>query len=256
MNKLRFIILLFVGSVLLSCGSSRNKVLPAEDAAVNNVISRHYQNQTEFETLQGRLRVHYQDESTDQTVTVSFRMKKDDTIWMSGKVLGFPLAKVLITPESVQYYEKISKTYFDGDFRLLSDLLGTPLDFEKVQNLLLGQAIYDLKKERYELTESSRGYQLEPVQENFITRMFLVNPANYKMMAQQVSRPEKNQGVIVTYPSYQEVDGRIIPEEIKIVANDGASGTLLEMEFSSLDFNVPLSFPFSIPSGYQEITVE
>ncbi len=98
-------------------------------------------------------------------MTVNFRMKKDDTIWMSGQLLGIPLAKVMITPNSVQFYEKITRTYFDGDFRLLSDLLGTPLDFQKVQNLLLGQTIYDLREERYQLTESARGYQLKPVEQ-------------------------------------------------------------------------------------------
>ena len=41
------------------------------------------------------------------------------------------MAKALITPTKVSYYEKINNTYFEGDFSLLSNWLGTDLDFQK-----------------------------------------------------------------------------------------------------------------------------
>ncbi len=183
-------------------------------------------------------------------------MKKNDTIWMSGQLLGIPLAKVMITPNSVQFYEKITKTYFDGDFSLLSDLLGTPLDYEKVQNLLLGQTIYDLRDERYKLTESARGYQLQPVQENFLKRMFLLDAGNFKALAQQLGQERENRNVTVTYPEYQKVQGQLFPSQIKIIASEGSQNTLIDMSFRNIEFNVPVSFPFSIPSGYEEISIE
>ena len=241
-----------------SCGTKKAKmgaVAPA-DEAVAAVVASHYANEVDFETLQGRLAVKYETEERSQNVTVSFRMKKNDTIWMSGQLLGIPLAKVLITPNSVQFYEKITGTYFKGDFRLLSDLLGTPLDFQKVQNLLLGQTIYDLRQERYKLTESVRGYQLEPVNEGFLKKMFLLDAGNFKAVAQQLGQRRENRSVTVTYPEYKKIGDQIFPGEIKIVANEGPDNTNIDMKFRSVEFNVPVSFPFSIPSGYEEIEVE
>ena len=195
MTYKRFFPLLLFSLILLnSCGGTRKAKMGTtapEDAAVAAVVSQHYDNEVEFKTLQGKLSLNYQTEERSQSVTVNFRMKKDDTIWMSGQLLGIPLAKVMITPNSVQFYEKITKTYFDGDFSLLSDLLGTPLDYQKVQNLLLGQTIYDLREERYRLTESSRGYQLQPVQENFLKRMFLLDAGNFKALAQQLGQEQE-----------------------------------------------------------------
>lgn len=258
MGKLKFLLILGSLILLTSCGSRRAVMggSPVEDAAAASVIKRHYENEADFETLQGRLRVQFQNESQNQTVTVSYRMKKDETIWMSAQLMGFPLAKVLITPNSVQFYEKISSTYFDGDFSLLSDLLGTPLDFEKVQNLLIGQAIYDMQEERYRLTESSRGYQLSPVREGDLKRNFLLDPGNYKAVAQQIAQEGTGRSVTITYPSYQNVSGRTIPREIKIIAIDGATNTQIDMQFRSVEFDVPVTFPFSLPSGYEEIFVE
>jgi hypothetical protein len=38
-------------------------------------------------------------------------------------------------------HEKINNSYFEGDFSSLSQWLGTDLDYSKIQNLLLGQAM-------------------------------------------------------------------------------------------------------------------
>ena len=258
MSKIKFPLIFFLLLIISSCGPKKAKMgtVAPEDAAVAAVVDQHYANEVDFKTLQGKLAIQYQDKDRSQSVNVSFRMKKDDTIWMSGNLLGIPLAKVLITPNSVQFYEKITKTYFDGDFRLLSDVLGTPLDYDKVQNLLLGQTIYDLRSERYKLTESTRGYQLEPVQENFLKKMFLLDAGNYKAVAQQLGQPNENRSVTVTYPEYQRIGNQIFPGQIKILANDGPDNTRIDMAFKSVEFNVPVSFPFSIPSGYEEIAVE
>lgn len=162
----------------------------------------------------------------------------------------------MITPQSVKYYEKISGTYFDGDFSLLSRLLGTPLDFEKLQNLLIGQTIYDLRTEAYKLTESSRGYQLEPRTQDFIRKMFLLDTKNFRAVAQQLAQEGKARSVTVTYPQYQEVGGQVFPKQILITANHDQMTTQIDMEFRSVEFDVPVRFPFDIPSGYDEIVLE
>lgn len=47
-----------------------------------------------------------------------------------------------------------------------------------------------------------------------------------------------------------------MPSEIQIIANEGASVTRIDMNFKGIEFNVPVSFPFSIPSGYKEISIK
>lgn len=250
------LVLLFVTIILSSCGARREAV-EIEDAALSKVVNSHYSTEPEFNTLTSRMRLNYTDEERSQSVTVSFRMQKDSTIWISAQVLGIPLAKALITRERVSYYEKIGKTYFDGDYSLLSKWLGTPLDYDKLQNLLLGQAVYDLREGRYKLTESTRGYQLVP-DNGFeaVKRMFLLDPSTFRTSAQQLSQERENRSVTITYPKFQSVSGRILPEEIRIVANEAGSGTQIEITYRSVSFNDPVSFPFDIPSGYDEIVID
>ncbi len=242
--------------LFISCGSKK-EVAVIEDVAASKVVAMHYNNEAQFKTMHSRMRLTYQDADRSQSLTVSFRMEKDKTIWMSAQVLGIPLAKALITRDRVSYFERINSTYFDGDYSLLSRWLGTPLDFDKLQNLLLGQTIYDLREDRYMLTESSRGYQLVPANgEALIKKMFLLDPQNFKATAQQLAQERENRNVTVTYNKYQRVSGQTIPEDIRIVANQSGQSTIIEISLRSVVFNDPVSFPFEIPRGYEEILID
>ncbi|CAN5350695.1 DUF4292 domain-containing protein [soil metagenome] len=251
----KIIVLLSFSFIFYSCGSKK-EAFEIEDAAAYKVIATHYQNEAQFKTMSSRMRLTYQDADRSQSLTVSFRMEKDKTIWMSAQVLGIPLAKALITRDRVSYFERINSTYFDGDYSLLSQWLGTPLDFDKLQNLLLGQTIYDLREDKYVLTESTRGYQLVPSNANdLIKKMFLLDPQNFKATAQQLAQERENRNVTVTYSKYQRVSGQTIPEDIRIVANQAGEGTIIEISLRSITFNEAVSFPFDIPSGYEEIVI-
>ena len=145
----------------------------------------------------------------------------------------------------------------DSDYRLLSKWLAIPLDFVHLQNLLIGQTIYDLRNDRYQLTESSRGYQLVPSKEmEAVRKMFLLDPESFKATAQQLAQETENRSVTVTYPKYQRVSNQSLPEEIRIVANESGSGTQIEISLRSVVLNESVSFPFDIPSGYDEIVID
>ncbi|MBT8178389.1 MAG: DUF4292 domain-containing protein, partial [Eudoraea sp.] len=136
--------------IALSFSCKSNKILSDAKAdkslSARIIIRNHYKNELNFKTLTGRIRIDYSDGYSTQSMGVSLRMEKDKAIWISAP-LG--VVKAFITPERVSFYNKLENQYFDGDFSYLSRMLGTDVDFEQVQNLLLGQALLDLRDERY-----------------------------------------------------------------------------------------------------------
>ena len=116
----RIVALVFMAVFIASCGSSRRagKIVTKNTEAVS-IIKKHYAEEADYKTASGKLRAVYQDDEKTQSVNLSFRMEKDKAIWMSASILGFPVAKVYITPNSVSYYEKVTQSYFDGDFCFL-----------------------------------------------------------------------------------------------------------------------------------------
>lgn len=254
--SLKIIVLLCL--VFTSCKSKKNMVgSTVKTVSTKKIIHNHYENVFDQQTIDAKLNAKYKDKNKSVTINVKMRLEKDKTIWLSATKFSFPIAKVKITPTRVSYYEKLNNTYFDGDFSLLSKWLGTDLDFEKVQNILLGQAILNLKDGRYTSTKLNETYQLTPKKKNELySILFFLNPENFKLDKQKISHPEKDQSLLVSYPNYQEIEEQLIPENVNITVLDDEKTTKINIEYRSVVLNKKLTFPFSIPSGYTEITLE
>lgn len=237
------------GTRNIAGSSSANSGLVAKD-----IMATHVSASPKFNTMAGRVKVDYEDEKKSQSMTVSLRMEKDKKIWIKASLLGITLAKVLITPERVSYYETISNTYFDGDFRLISNWLGTEVDFQKTQAILLGQTIFPTDGRAYKSQVVNNKYKLEPKRpiQNFIYSM-LLNPDNFKVGSASVAQPSLNRLLTVNYGPYQKIEGSYYPSEVFINSSEGDSKTKIEVSYRKIDLNVSVSFPFNIPDGYEQI---
>jgi hypothetical protein len=218
------------------------------------IIKEHFKQEAKFKTLQSRVKVEYIQGDQSHAYTINLRIEKDKTIWISG-ALGVVRAK--ITPTTVGFYNKLDHTYFDGDFTLISDLLGTELDFNKVQNLLLGEALFNLNNQMYDVGIHESSYVLQPKDQSTLLEIFLLlNPAHFKMDSQQLAQPIKRRMLQIDYKNYQIVERQILPQSIKIIALEEDNETIIEMDFRSISLNNELRFPFRIPSGFEEIVIK
>jgi hypothetical protein len=240
----------------ISCKST--KVLTGGEVnaslSAKTIIKSHYQNEIDFKTLSGKMKIDYTNGEDNQGVSVSLRMEKDKTIWISAP---FSVVKAYITPDRVSFYNKLQNEYFDGDFSYLSKLLGTELDFEKVQNLLLGQALLDLKQGKYDLDIADQNYQLKPRKAAELFKiLFQIEPKNFKIATQQLSQPLKNRLLEIVYQNYQKIDTYVLPNSILITAIDKKVKNTIGIEYRNIQFDDPMNFPYKIPKGYKEIILE
>ncbi len=246
-------VLVFTIAAFSSCKST--KTVGTGDAnlglSAKQLIKENTKQEANFKTIQSRLKITYSEGEKEQTHTVSFRMKKDEAIWISAT---FAIIRAKITPDKVAFYNKLDKTYFEGDYGYLSKLLGTDLDFKKVQNLLLGEALFSLKDETYKASVHEGDYVLAPKKQRELFEIFyLLNPSHYKISSQQLSQAKESRHLQIDYKIYQEVSGQKIPELIKVMAVEANDQTTINLEFKSVSLNDDLRFPFNIPPGFEEI---
>lgn len=241
---------------LVSCKSAKTIT---SDGALNanlstkQIIKNNTKNNSKFNTLSARLKIESTDGKKSQSVSVSIRMEKNKTIWMSK--LG--IVKALITPTRVAFYNKLDGTYFDGDFTYLSELLGTDLDFNKVQALLLGEPVFKPNTKDFEASVFQKSYMLQPKNQNDLFEVFLLfNPTHFKMDSQQISQSKAQRHLEINYQAYQNVEKEILPERIKILALENDDQLLIDLEFKGIELNQSLRFPFKIPSGYDQIILK
>ncbi|MFD0990589.1 DUF4292 domain-containing protein [Mariniflexile jejuense] len=253
MIKLKYIVFTVLTFLVFNCKSS--KTVAGGEANLNlttkQLLKEHTKQVANFKTLQSKLKITYNQDGNEQSYTVNFRAKKDEVLWISA---AFSVVKALVTPEKVSFYNKLDNTYFEGDYKYLSNILGTELDFEKVQNLLFGEPIFNLDAANYEASVNEGAYVVQPKQQRALFEIFfLLDPAHFKVKSQQVTQPKEFRHLQVDYLKYQEVEKQLLPELVKVIAVEASKETIIELEFKGITLKEDLSFPYKIPSGFKEI---
>jgi len=259
---MRIKILSLVSILVLFSSCRSTKVIEGTTTANNTlstkkIIAAHKAASQNFTTLAARMQVKYSDPKQSQSITTSVRMEKDKAIWIKASIIGITLAKVLITPEEVSFYESIGRTYFKGDFALLSDFLGTDINFQQAQAIFLGQSIIPLDQGKFISSVANNKYELVPAQQDarFLLNL-LVNPDTFLVHQEQISQPQENRNLVLDYGPYQKIENSFYPTEIHLEASENQDKTTVDIKYKKIDLNVSLNFPFTIPNGYEEMKLK
>ena len=225
--------------------------------SIAKIIKKNNAQKSDFNTLRATLKISHTTETKTQNFTVSLRLLKDKKIWMSFKKAGFSGGKALITPNKVQFYNKLNNTYFDGNFTIISNLLGTSLTFKQLQAVLLGEAFFTLEPAQYDVEILEDGYLLYPEQQtNLFEHFITINPGNFKIKTQEINQPKRSQILNIDYNSYQEIDKQLLPLLVHIVTLQKTKGSQIDITYKNITLNTKMRFPFHIPTGYKAITIE
>lgn len=257
----KYITILLVTIFMISCKSKKvavqnnsNTETPAK--IDNKIVEKHYENKLDFSTLYIKASAKYVDEKQNQNVTAEIKIEKDKQILVSVRFLGITMAKALITPTTVSYYEKIKGTYYEGDFTSLSKWLGTELDYSKVQNLLVGEALDDLRKGKYTQTIVDNLIRLEDEKEASLKKAFFLESEKYLLQKEQISQASENVMLEIKYSDAKVFNQGTLPTSIEINAIQPKGRTDINLNYNTISFNEELSFPYSVPSGYKKIIIK
>jgi len=246
--------------LLASCGSKKTTTTTTteEDLTAIRLVEQYYAGTLEYTTFEARTRAKYTSNGDSKpAVTVQIRIEKDKTIWMDGSLLGFSGARALITPTTIQFYDKLNKQYFDNDFSFLSEYAGIDLNFDQLQRLLTGQTIYDLREGQYAFAQEQDYFRVTPKKANpLFDLLFEIGTQPFVVQKQEVIKKEDNSTVYISYSAYNSVEGKPFPTKMNLRANDGKRDTQVDIEYRSVKLDEPLRFPFKIPSGYKEIVID
>jgi hypothetical protein len=247
--------------VLTSCKTKNvvvgSKSIATKKMSARKVSKKHIATSFDKKTIDARLKVAYKSDKDKYNLNVKLRIDKDSVIWINVVYKRVVLiARAKITPSSVSYYEKINKTYFKGDFNVLENIIGAEVNFKQLQNMLLGEAIFDLKAQKYTSVVNNEAHLLLPVQQKTLFDiLFWINPIHYKLDMQALKNNYKNQELKVGYKSYTEIDGEIFPKRIEIRAKEKGKFTNIDIDYKSVVFNKNISTPFRVPRGYKQVVL-
>mgnify|MGYP003513908482 CR=1 FL=1 len=252
-------LILTLGIVMFSCNSKKAVIAEGnarETVASSEVIKNHYNLKRNFKTAYIKSSAKFKDDKLSQNVSAEIRIQKDEQILVSVRFLGITMAKAHITPKCVKYYEKIGGKYFEGDYSTLSRWLGTDLDFQKVQNMLIGEAMDDLRKGKYKTTVEDQLFKVADTSNKNTEKSFFFEAANYLIKKQEITQAKEDRMLLVSYPNHQDYPQVVMPTEVKIEAYQKGKKTNIDIQYNSISFDENLTFPYSVPEGYDRIYID
>ena len=255
-----FMVFGFIGSLtFVSCKSKAavvDVIKPETHSKTSNVIENYNNNKSNFSTLNIKSNVQYADDKQTQNVTAEIKIKKDEQILISIRFLGITMAKALITPTAVSYYEKINGNYFEGDFSALSQWLGTDLDFNKIQNMLIGRAIDELKNGKYTESLVDQTYRLDDASGSNTKKSFFLDADKFFVKKQEITQTAEERMIQVAYANEVVYKEATLPTSVIINTFQKNSKSEINLEYNTITFNEELSFPYSVPNGYKRILIK
>ncbi|OQX78062.1 MAG: hypothetical protein B6D61_06245 [Bacteroidetes bacterium 4484_249] len=254
---------------LFSCKSTRHVIKePIKEYGADFLFEKLKENEFKFDWISAKFKLDIVIDKKKNSLTGQLRMRKDSVLWVSfSPALGIEMARLLITTDSVKFINRINKTYFLGDYKLVNNFLDSNVDFDVLQSILLGndltyyedgkfRASYDGKEyhlvtsERRKLKKYMKTRQDE--ERIFIQNIFL-NTETFKITQMKIKEIKKeNKKLSATYSEFIPVSEQLFPHHITydLIAETPVK---VDLAYSKISTDKSLLFPFKISSKYTRI---
>ncbi len=190
------------------------------------------------------------------------RIKNDSILWLSLSKFGLELGRVKATPDSVFFLNKFQSECLLGSYSDLSKMIGFDINFNILQSLLLGNdfACFDNQALKKQTDNKLWLFQFENRKtldnckflfKNTLQQMMLVDPANKKIIENHLKVSGKAAELHALYSNFTIVGNQLMSSLLKLSTGMNGNAISISIEYSGIQFENSLSFPFSIPSKYK-----
>jgi hypothetical protein len=266
-----FGILLVLGLLLFitSCRSPRSIIKePIKEYGADFLFEKLKENEFRYDWLSAKYDLDLIVDKKKTSFSGQLRMRKDSAIWVSlSPALGIEMARLLISEDSVKFINRINKTYFIGDYVAINRMLGTNIDFDIIQSLLIGNDLTYYEDGKFRASYDSKEYHLvtagraklkkyvrnqEDEERIYIQNIYL-NPETYKITSMKVKEVKKESIKLdALYTEFKILEEQLFPNHVVYDITADAP-ILANLNYSRVNIDEQQRFPFKISSKYSRI---
>jgi len=262
--KLFVFFLMAITASFFSCRPHRDVIptvddlLRSPDRAFRVVHSHH----ADFNTFSARFSGNASWAGNQHHVSGNIRIQKDKAIWVSvAPILGIEVSRILITPDSVKFLNRLEASYYVGDINSLQTILGAGLDFFMLQDIFMGNDFKHFNTDNFQVANDremillrTENRQKKNSQTNLrLEQSLWVDPADFRIRRSEISLPANQQRITLSYSQFLPIDNQLLPSEMNISLSEPGNYAAFSLKFSRITLNTPLEFSFSVPSRFQHI---
>lgn len=188
---------------------------------------------------------HYQ-------VSLNLRMQKDRVIWASvTAILGLEVARAMITPDSIRFFNRLERTYVSQDLEYLKEHVHPGISFGLLEAALTGNAPDYLLEQEGQLWQTPDGYRLEGVEALF---SYLLRFNSEFRVGKIFIREKEGRGKFnVDYHNFETRNGKRVPTSIAFTSDTEKEDLSIQITYDTFTLNEPQNFPFTVPGRYKRV---
>lgn len=252
-------LLLVIGLSTLSCRKTKTALTTATDEPVTVIapLKTAFQSPADsvvlnFKELSGKMRVTATLNGRTQSFNTQIRWQKGQRIWLSMSILGIEGVRVLVTPDSVQYIDRLNSEYLQQPYRYLARLIKLDLPFESLERVLLGLPAF-MDSSGIEMLDGASVSEWRGSYGNGIRTQAFFSKINNVLIEFIADDAKQRRNLITRYGDYRNIEKRLFPFERFMKFEQGAELMEMQVKFSEVSVSEGLSYPFDIPTKYKRI---
>jgi hypothetical protein len=261
--------ILALGIAFSSCRSTRKTIKePIKEEGAEYLFAKLKESELKFEWFSAKFSLDMVIDKKKNSFRGQIRMRKDSAIWVSfSPALGIEMARLLITNDSIKFINRINKTYFVGDYYYVNQFLGTNVDYDVLQSILLGNDLTYYEDGKFRVSYDSKEYHLvtagrsklkkyvqtrDDAERVYIQNIYL-NPETFKITKMKIKELTKESRKLdAFYDDFQKVNEQLFPQHLmfEITADNPI---LVDVIYNKINLDSEQAFPFKISSKYDRI---
>lgn len=246
----RYIQYIIILSVLVmnlpSLMAQTDTIVPAKDSVFPKIT---------YEWVSYQMKISLEKEDEKLAFQCFFVNRIDSLIYLNLNRSGIELARVVLTPDSVIYVNKLEHEFYAGDYTFLRRLFGLPLDFGMVQSLLNGVDFNDFDDSLQRVEEDGKLYYVAPQRTNKNGTISLMQSIEIGeggvILDNDMTDLKTMRDFDIEYEDYTMFDG--IPFFTTFEVEMEVDDVELEAQLKNIRFNVPGPTAIRIPESFKEV---
>jgi len=209
-----------------------------------------------YNHLSAKGKLRYTDARNSQKAVANIRMKQDSIIWFSlAAGVGIEGTRALITRDSIFIVDRINKEYVKYDFEGLSQRLNFNVNFDMLQDMMLGNMLMQYKVKEDEM-ERLEAFFLIKQKNGPLNIASYVGRKSLKLERVEVNETATTNNMVLTYNNFSAIDRFYFPYNSTYTINfidkeNTQQETKIDLEINKVEFtDKNLKFPFNIPQKY------
>ncbi len=233
-----------------ACSTSRKGGATAKKAGPAFLLEELAKKRLQPDWFEGKVRIDYSDESQSLSASATIRMKRDSVVWASVRKLGFELARLLVTADSVYVLDRINNEYTVESLDYLATAYGLPAGLLQLQDFILGNPLFF----------DSKGLQAEPQGKDYhlsgrsplMETDYWIDAGALLLRRMAFYDIRNEQKVNVGLEEYGQLSGNQNFSYLRNLELDGrhTGKTAVVLKFSSVETDIPKDIRFEIPDRY------